>query len=349
VRLRPSAEVVQAYQQRIDLRSERAAAFARLRNVPPVTADGERVTLLLNAGLALDVHHLDEVGAEGIGLFRTEFQFMVSETLPRLESQTMLYRDVLEAAGDRPVTFRTLDLGGDKVLPYVTAEREENPALGWRAVRIGLDRPALLRYQLRALISAASGKRLRVMFPLVTTVAEFDAARGLVDRELAWCRKNGRTPPAHVEVGVMVEAPALAWSIPALKGRADFLSIGTNDLMQYFFAADRGNARVSDRYDILSTAALRLLKRIREDASAAGLQISICGEAAGRPLEALAFTALGFRRLSMPASGIGPVKRLLLSLDASAASQAIERMLRRESASIRGELTEFANAGGYAL
>src|SRR5690606_15130130 len=162
------------------------------------------------------------------------------------ESQTLLYRDVLESAGDRPVTFRTLDLGGDKVLPYVAAEREENPALGWRAVRIGLDRPALLRYQLRALINAAAGRRLRVMFPLVTTVGECDAARELVDRELDWCRRHGRELPSEIEVGVMVEAPALAWSIPDLKGRADFISIGTNDLMQYFFAADRGNQRVSD-------------------------------------------------------------------------------------------------------
>jgi phosphotransferase system, enzyme I, PtsP len=349
VRLRPEGQVVTAYEQRLELRSARVAEFARLKNVPPVTQDGERMVLLLNAGLALDVHHLDEVGAEGIGLFRTEFQFMVSETLPRLESQTMLYRDVLEAAGNRPVTFRTLDLGGDKVLPYVAAEREENPALGWRAVRIGLDRPALLRYQLRALINAASGRRLRIMFPLVTTVSEFDAARALVDRELAWGREHKRKPPAHVEVGVMVEAPALAWSIPDLKGRADFLSIGTNDLMQYFFAADRGNARVSERYDILSAPALRFLRRIREDADAAGVPISICGEAAGRPLEAIAFTALGFRRLSMPASGIGPVKQLILSLDAREATAAVARMMRYDMPTIRGELTEFAKARGYAL
>jgi phosphotransferase system enzyme I (PtsP) len=274
---------------------------------------------------------------------------MVSETLPRLESQTMLYRDVLEAAGNRPVTFRTLDLGGDKVLPYVAAEREENPALGWRAVRIGLDRPALLRYQLRALINAASGRRLRIMFPLVTTVSEFDAARALVDRELGWGRDHGRRAPNHVEIGVMVEAPALAWSIPDLKGRADFISIGTNDLMQYFFAADRGNARVSERYDILSAPALRFLKRIREDADAAGIQVSICGEAAGRPLEAIAFAALGFRRLSMPASGVGPVKRLILSLDAREAETAVARMMRYDMPTIRGELTEFAVAQGYAL
>jgi phosphotransferase system enzyme I (PtsP) len=261
----------------------------------------------------------------------------------------MLYRDVLDAAGLRPVTFRTLDLGGDKVLPYVSAEREENPALGWRAIRIGLDRPALLRYQLRALISAAANRRLRVMFPLVTTVNEFDAARALVDRELDWSRKNGRAPPSLVEVGVMVEAPALAFSIPDLKGRADFISIGTNDLMQYFFAADRGNARVSERYDILSAPALRLLKRIRDDADLAGLQVSICGEAAGRPLEAMAFTALGFRRLSMPASGIGPVKRLILSMEVQAVERALARLMSRNRPSIRDELTEFAIAEGYAL
>jgi phosphotransferase system, enzyme I, PtsP len=349
VRLRPEAQIIAAYKQRVTLRSARAAEFARLKDIPPVTQDGERMTLLLNAGLALDVHHLDDVGAEGIGLFRTEFQFMVSETLPRLESQTMLYRDVLEAAGNRPVTFRTLDLGGDKVLPYVAAEREENPALGWRAVRIGLDRPALLRYQLRALINAAAGRRLRVMFPLVTTVSEFDAARALVDRELAWGRDHGRKAPSLVEIGVMVEAPALAWSIPDLKGRVDFISIGTNDLMQYFFAADRGNARVSERYDILSAPALRFLKRIREDADAAGLQVSICGEAAGRPLEAIAFAALGFRRLSMPASGVGPVKRLILSLDAREAATAVARMMRYDMPTIRGELTEFAAARNYAL
>jgi phosphotransferase system enzyme I (PtsP) len=307
------------------------------------------MTLLLNAGLALDVHHLDDTGAEGIGLFRTEFQFMVSETLPRLESQTLLYRDVLEAAGSRPVTFRTLDLGSDKVLPYVAAEREENPALGWRAVRIGLDRPGLLRYQLRALIGAAAGRRLRVMFPLVTTVAEFDAARALLDREVAWKRDRGGKLPTLIEVGVMVEAPALAWSIPDLKGRADFISIGTNDLMQYFFAADRGNQRVSERYDILSAPALRFLKRIRDDADAAGLQVSICGEAAGCPLEAIAFAALGFRRLSMPASGIGPVKRLILSMDAREAATAMARMLRSDGPTIRPELTEFARIRGYAL
>lgn len=349
LRLRPEAAVVSTYRQRLNLRSARDAEFAKLRDRPAITLDGVGVSLLLNAGLALDAYHLNEVGAEGIGLFRTEFQFMVSETLPRLESQTLLYRDVLDVAGERPVTFRTLDLGGDKVLPYVAAEREENPALGWRAVRIGLDRPALLRYQLRALMNAASGRRLRVMFPLVTTVAEFQAARELVDRELEWARTRGRTPPARLEVGVMVEAPSMAWSIPDLKGRADFLSIGSNDLMQYFFAADRGNHRVADRYDLLNPAALRFLQRICEDADAASLPLSICGEAAGRPIEALALLALGFRRLSMPASGIGPVKRLILSLDIGEAAEVVRAMLPSAAPSIRRDLISFAESKGYLL
>ncbi|MDX2236392.1 MAG: phosphoenolpyruvate--protein phosphotransferase [Hyphomonadaceae bacterium] len=348
-RLRPEADVLRAYEQRIGLRGARAAEFKRLRDLPAVTKDGAAITLLLNAGLALDAGHLDEAGAEGIGLFRTEFQFMVSETLPKIEAQTALYRDVLRAAGDKPVTFRTLDLGGDKVLPYMTADPEENPALGWRAVRIGLDRPALLRYQLRALVEAAEARRLRVMFPLVTTAPEFDAAKALVLREIDWAKKRGAAGPAVLEVGAMIEAPAIAFAIDALQGKADFLSIGTNDLMQYFFAADRGNPKVADRYDILSPPALRLLRQIREAARAAGLQISICGEAAGKTLEAIAFIALGFDRLSMPASGIGPVKRMILSLDRAQAAQAIAAMLDSPRASVRGEILAYAQRNDVLL
>ena len=350
VQVRPQPEVLRAYEQRIALRSARAQEFARLRDKPAITRDGRQITLLLNAGLALDAQHIGEAGADGIGLFRTEFQFMVSETLPRLESQTQLYRDVLDAAGDRPVTFRTLDLGGDKVLPYVTqTEREENPALGWRALRIGLDRPALLRYQIRALINAGEGRGLRIMFPLVTTLEEFDAARALVDRELEWARRHGRSGPANLAVGAMMEAPALAFAGDGLKGRADFMSIGTNDLMQYFFAADRGNPRVSDRYDLLSAPALRFLKMIRETATASGLQISICGEAASKPLEAMALIALGFDRLSMPASGVGPVKRMVRSLDAAHAKRFLDETLGSAKSHIRQELLTFAQGEGVML
>jgi phosphotransferase system enzyme I (PtsP) len=349
VRLRPQPEVVLAYEQRLNLRSAQAQEFARHRDDPAVTRDGRVITLLLNAGLMLDVQHVADAGAQGIGLFRTEFQFMVSEQLPRIQAQMKLYADVLDAVGDRPVTFRTLDVGGDKVLPYVQHDREENPALGWRAVRIALDREALMRAQVRALVEAAEGRWLRVMFPLVTVPAEFDQARALVDKEVELARSKGRKGPEKLSVGAMIEAPALAFAIPFLKGKADFLSIGTNDLMQYFFAADRGNPRVAERYDILCAPALRFLGMIRAAAAEAGIPLSICGEAAGRPLEALALIALGYDRLSMPAGGIGPVKRMLRSLDAAAAAAALEGLMQSPATSIRAELGEWARAAGVAV
>jgi phosphotransferase system enzyme I (PtsP) len=340
--LRPRADVVAALQTRIGVRAQRRAEFAKLRDTPAFTRDGAKIALLMNAGLAVDLEILGETGAEGIGLFRTEFQFMVSEDLPRFNAQTALYARVLEAAGDRPVTFRTLDLGGDKVLPYLEAEREENPALGWRAIRMGLDRPALLRLQLRALIAASRGRPLRIMFPLVASVDEFRAARALTDHELAWAERRGRASPSRVDVGAMIEAPALVWHLDALLPMTDFVSVGTNDLIQYLFAADRGNPRVADRYDPLSPPALRALKQIRDMCAESGTPVSVCGEMAGRPLEAFALVALGFEALSMPPAGIGPVKQMVLSCDREAARRGVEALLRAGQGSVRNELETLA-------
>jgi len=340
--LRPRPDVVTAVTARIGVRAQRRAEFARLRDTPAFTRDGAKISLLMNAGLAVDLDSLAETGAEGIGLFRTEFQFMVSEDLPRLDAQSALYSKVLEAAGDRPVTFRTLDLGGDKVLPYLEAQREDNPALGWRAVRMGLDRPALLRMQLRALIAAVAGRPLQVMFPLVASVEEFRAARALVDREIAWAERRGRPAPSRLEVGAMIEAPSLLWHLDALLPMTDFVSVGTNDLMQYLFAADRGNSRVSERYDPLSPPALRALKTIQSACAETGTPVSVCGEIAGRPLEAFALVGLGFERLSMPPSGIGAVKQMVLSCDREAARRGIESLLRSPSGSVRGEIESLA-------
>jgi phosphotransferase system enzyme I (PtsP) len=340
--LRPRPDVIESIQARMEVRALRRAEFARLRDTAAVTRDGAKITLLMNAGLAVDVDILHETGAEGIGLFRTEFQFMVAEELPRLEAQTALYEKILEGAGDLPVTFRTLDLGGDKVLPYLEAEREDNPALGWRAVRLGLDRPALLRLQLRALISAARGKELRVMFPLVASVEEFRTARALVDHEVAWALKRGRPAPSLLRVGAMIEAPSLLWHLDALLPMTDFVSIGTNDLMQYLFAADRGNPRVSDRYDFLSPPMLRALKTIQDACAETGTPVSLCGEMAGRPLEAFALVALGFDRLSMPPSGIGPVKQMVLSCDREAARRGVLNLLKGSSGSVRSEIETLA-------
>ncbi|HEY0926159.1 MAG TPA: phosphoenolpyruvate--protein phosphotransferase [Brevundimonas sp.] len=340
--LRPRPDMLSAVQSRMEVRNQRQAEFAKLRDVAPVTADGQRISLLTNAGLAVDLENLDATGAEGIGLFRTEFQFMVSEELPRLESQTALYRLVLDTAGDRPVTFRTLDIGGDKVLPYLETEREENPALGRRAIRLGLDRPAMLRLQLRALLGAAAGRELRVMFPMIATVDEFRAARELVDIECAWARRRGRELPALLRVGAMIECPSLLWHLDALLPLTDFVSIGTNDLFQYMFAADRTNPLVSDRYDPLSPPALRALAEIQKKCADTGTPVSVCGELAGRPLEAFALLTLGFTRLSAPAGGVGPVKRMILSTDLSAARRGVASLLGSSSASVRGELETLA-------
>ncbi|MBU1385479.1 MAG: phosphoenolpyruvate--protein phosphotransferase [Alphaproteobacteria bacterium] len=340
--LRPRPDMLAAVQSRMEVRSERQAEFARLRDVDAVTRDGTRITLLTNAGLAVDLENLDATGAEGIGLFRTEFQFMVSEELPRLDAQTALYKLVLDTAGDRPVTFRTLDIGGDKVLPYLETEREENPALGRRAIRLGLDRPGLLRLQLRALLAAAAGRELRVMFPMIATVDEFRAARELVDVECDWARRRGRALPALLRVGAMIECPSLLWHLDALLPLTDFVSVGTNDLFQYMFAADRTNPLVSDRYDPLSPPLLRALAEIQKKCVDTGTPVSVCGELAGRPLEAFALLTLGYTRLSAPAGGVGPVKRMILSTDLPAARRGMANLLGSSSGSIRGELESLA-------
>ena len=347
--LRPRSDMIEGFEARVAVRAQRRAEFDRLRDTPAFTRDGTKVTLLMNAGLEVDLENLALTGAEGIGLFRTEFQFMVAEELPRLNAQTALYARVLDAVEGRPVTFRTLDLGGDKVLPYLQAEREENPALGWRAVRMGLDRPALMRMQLRALIAASRARELNVMFPLVASVDEFRTARSLVDQEVAWAARRGRPTPSKLRVGVMVETPALVWHLDALLPMTDFVSVGTNDLLQYMFAADRGNPRVSDRYDFLSPPVLRALKAIGDACAETGTPVSICGEMAGRPLEAFALTALGFSRLSMPPAGIGPVKAMVLSLDAEAARRGFLSILKSAGGSVRNEIETLARKLNVAV
>ncbi|ADU14882.1 phosphoenolpyruvate-protein phosphotransferase [Asticcacaulis excentricus] len=340
--LRPRPDILGAAVARMDMRAARRAEFEKLKDVDAVTRDGHRVALLMNAGLEFDLEIMHETGAEGIGLFRTEFQFMVSEDLPRLKRQTELYERVMDAAGDKPVIFRTLDLGGDKILPYMETEREENPALGWRAIRMGLDRPALLRMQVRALLTAAKGRELRIMFPMVASVDEFRQARELVDIECQWARRRGRPLPQVLRVGVMIECPSLLFHLDALLPMVDFASVGTNDLTQYLFAADRTNPRMSDRYDVLSPPMLRALSTIQKAAEDSGTPVSVCGEIAGKPLEAFVLIALGFNRLSMPPAGIGQVKRMILSLDREQASKAIRKLMGSSYGSLRSEVLALA-------
>jgi len=331
VHVRPLPSVVDSFTLRVNVKGELARAYEALKFQPSVTKDGEEISLQLNAGLLVDLPQLDQAGADGIGLFRTEFQFMVSDFMPKLKEQTALYQQAIEAAGTRPVTFRTLDLGGDKILPYVDPVPEENPAIGWRAIRIALDRPGLMRYQLRALVAGGAGRHLRVMFPMVTTVDEMVAARELFDREVERASTLGLELPKKIEVGVMLETPSLAWQVSAVCDHADFVSVGANDLMQFFFAADRDNARVSDRYDPLHPAALSVLRFIAQQCDKNNTPVSVCGEIAGRPLEAVTLVALGYRTLSMPVTGIGPVKAALLKLDAQDLASEIIPLMDFES------------------
>lgn len=344
VYVRPSQDIIDSYSEKARFRARKQAQYQAIRHEPAVTRDGEAINLYLNAGLQVDLRHLHESGAEGIGLFRTELQFMVAAKLPSLKDQIELYSAVLDEAGDKPAVFRTLDIGGDKMLPYMdmAAFKEENPALGWRAIRIGLDRPALLRHQLRALLTAAAGRSLRIMFPMVAEVAEFKRARALVDKELARLVKFGKPAPAHIEVGTMLEVPSLVWQLDTLLPRVDFVSVGSNDLLQFLFASDRGNPRVANRYDLLSPAVLSFLRFIVLKCRAHDVPVTLCGEMSGKPLEAMALVGAGFRRISMSPAAIGPVKMMVRSLDARKLEAFMEGLYGLPDPSTRERLRAFA-------
>lgn len=342
VHIRPDEGLVSAYQARSDLRNQREEIYRQLRDEKAVTLDGVEIKLMLNAGLRIDVDHIGESGADGIGLFRTEFQFLLSERLPSLGEQAKLYSHVLDVATGRPVYFRTIDVGADKLIPGVKRNPEENPALGWRSIRFALDRRGLFRRQLRALIRAAAGRPLSIMFPMVTAASEFHAAKALVDAEVKWAKSRGRPVPLKLSVGAMLEAPALAYELDALVGKADFISVGTNDLMQFFHAADRMVPEVSDRYDMISRPALAFLGEIAAKCDALGLPVSVCGESAGRPAEALALLAVGFRSLSMPAGAVGPIKRMVRSIDLATFSEAAKEAISKSNGSFRKDLLALA-------
>jgi len=347
--VRPSEDIRQSVAAAVEARTRRRAFYETLSSVPPISRDGVSIKLMLNAGLLLDLAQLGTTGAEGVGLFRTEFPLMIRDTFPGVDELTEFYKRVFDQAECRPVFFRTLDIGGDKVLPYLPHAFEDNPAMGWRALRIGLDRPAMLRQQLRALIRAAAGRTLFIKFPMVAEVAELERARALVDMELARAACEGRALPQTVKVGVMLEVPSLLWQLPALCERIDFLSVGTNDLLQFLFACDRGNPRLADRYDPLSAPMLALLREIIARTREAGVSLSMCGDMAGNPIEAMVLIALGFRTLSMAATAIGPVKTMIRSLDTAAVAGYLDDIGNRPDHSLRPKLEAYARDHEVAL
>ncbi|WP_159977509.1 MULTISPECIES: phosphoenolpyruvate--protein phosphotransferase [unclassified Novosphingobium] len=343
--VRPSPGSLEAFDARFARSRERQAVYAGLRDVQATTRDGARINVMINAGLRDDVANLNLTGADGIGLFRTEFQFLVSATLPQREKQTRLYRDVMDAAGERAVVFRTVDIGGDKTLPYLRhddGEGEENPAMGWRALRVALERDGLLKVQARALLEAAAGRKLNVMFPMVAEPWEFDAAKAVFEGQLAYLRQRKKVLPDAIRYGVMLEVPALAEQLDLLAPKISFLSIGTNDLTQFLFAADRSNPKLAERYDWLSPAILRFLKRVVGTLAGTKVDISVCGEMGGRRLEALALLGLGIRRLSITPAAVGPIKELVGKVDLAEITAAMDGWMAAPPADLRAEMVAWA-------
>jgi phosphotransferase system enzyme I (PtsP) len=344
--VRPNAQIAEVFQARFAKSREKLAAYANLRDVEPFTRCGTRIQVMMNAGLRDDIASLAMTGADGVGLFRTEFQFLVSATLPQRERQMRLYRDVLDAAGDKPVIFRTVDIGGDKSVPYLKSEdasADENPAMGWRALRLALEREGLMKAQARALLEASAGRSLYVMFPMVSEPWEFDAAKAVFDDQIAYLRSTKKVLPKQIHFGAMLEVPALAEVLDLLLPKLSFLSVGTNDLTQFLFAADRANPKLAQRYDWLSPSILRFLRRVVQSTTGTQVDLGVCGEMGGRRLEALALLGIGFRRLSITPAAVGPIKELVRKVDLAELSEVMKRWLAEPSTSIRSDLTAWAD------
>ncbi|MGB3166538.1 MAG: phosphoenolpyruvate--protein phosphotransferase [Alteraurantiacibacter sp.] len=347
VTLRPGNGVLTAFEARFAASREKQAAYAKLRDVEPFTRDGERIEVMMNAGLRDDVGMLAMTGADGIGLYRTEFQFLVSAALPQRERQERLYRDVLEAAKGKKVIFRTVDIGGDKSLPYLsneTGQEDENPAMGWRALRLALEREGLMKAQARALLEGSAGRELNVMFPMVSEPWEFDAAKKVFEAQLDYLRARKHKLPSAINYGVMLEVPSLAETLDMLLPRLSFVSIGTNDLTQFLFAADRANPALAERYDWLSPSILRFLDRVVKTCVGSPVDLGVCGEMGGRRLEALALIGLGIRRLSITPAAVGQIKELVRKIDTREIGEAMRGWLASPPENMRIAMQEWAAA-----
>ncbi len=351
VHVRADAEIEEAFREKVRYQAKRQKQYDKLREEASVSKDGTSVALMINAGLEMDLPQIEITGAEGIGLFRTELQFLVRSSLPRAEEQQRLYEQVLGAAAGRPVTFRLLDIGGDKFLPYMRTRHEENPALGIRAVRLALERPGLIRTQLRALLKAAAGRELRILIPMVTDVSEIAEVREFLDHEVELMARFGHALPRILRLGTMIEVPSLLWQLDELCAQSDFLAVGTNDLLQFFMASDRANAHLSERFEPLSLSFMRALSTIVAKADEHDVPVSVCGEMAGRPIQAMALIGLGLRTLSMTPSSIGAVKAMVLELDVPALEREMANCLNGgcQDHTVRARLTKFAEQAAISL
>ena len=337
IRVNPDKDIMATFQTYKETRILLESELKQMRDCPAISKDNITMELMMNAGLTYDLPHLDASGAEGIGLFRTELQILMANNNIAFSDQVEFYKNVFDKAGHKPIYFRTPDIGGDKIPAALEmAQRHEhNPAMGFRAIRISHDRPALLRLQVRSMIMAASGRSLNIMFPMISDVFEFKQARETVFQEMERIKKFGGIVPEKLRLGIMLEVPAMAFRITQLIGICDFISVGSNDLLQFYFAADRDNPSTSSRYDRLSPTALSFLKFIADQAKAANIPLRICGEMAGKPLEAVTLMALGYHKLSIGASQIPQVKLQLQKTDIARLRTILLPELGRDTQSLR--------------
>ena len=347
--IRPTEDIQNIYSIRMKMSQALKTEYRSIKDKKGITLDGKRIELNMNAGLVMELNQLEESGADGIGLFRTELQFLISETLPKMEEQKIFYRSVLDAAKGKKVIFRTLDIGGDKILPYMTAPKEENPALGWRAIRVALDRPGLLRLQLRALIHASENNELSVMFPMIAEFDELMQAKKLLSKEISRMKKFNKLLPKKISIGSMLEIPSLIWQFDILLPEVDFISVGSNDLMQFLFAADRGNSAIVDRYSILKPSALRFLKQAVDKCNEYRVPIHICGDISGKFSYVLALLGLGFRSFSLTPADIGPIKKIVRSLHLGDLEKFMNSQLKTDLLTIENNLLLYAEQNNIIL
>ena len=344
VHLRPDDNVKNAFSEKIAMQSKKLERYQKLKDVPAVSKDGITINLMMNAGLMGDLPSLESSGAEGVGLFRTELQFLARNSIPKRGELAALYSRVLDAAGQKKVIFRTLDVGSDKVLPYMRPTDEPNPALGWRAIRLGLDKPGIMKMQLQAFFRAANLRNISIMFPMIAQFGEFIQARELLKTVLENERKMGHSIPKNVEIGAMLETPSLVFAPKQFFELADFISIGGNDLKQFFYAADRENERVRKRYDTLNVSFLNLIRQIVIRCEETSTPLSFCGEDAGKPLEAVCLLAMGIRTLSMRPASIGAVKALIRDINIIELRKVIDQALVSGEQSIRPKVESWIKA-----
>ena len=332
VYVNPSQQEIQRLKTLQDKLAEEKAELAKLKDLPALTLDGHQVDVVANIGTIRDVEGAERNGSEGVGLYRTEFLFMDRDQLPREEEQFIAYKEVVEAMNGNLVVLRTMDIGGDKELPYLNLPKEMNPFLGWRAIRIALDRREILNAQLRAVLRASAYGRLAVMFPMIISVEEIRELKSVIEELKVELRNEGKAFDEDIQVGVMVETPSAAVNAKFLAKEVDFFSIGTNDLTQYTLAVDRGNELISHLYNPMSPSVLNLIKQVIDASHAEGKWTGMCGELAGDERATILLLGMGLDEFSMSAISVPRIKKLIRNVNYQDAKFLAEKALQQPTA-----------------